>query len=706
MRLPKILTALPVLAAALAVLGLTTTQPSATSPARPLVDAVPINEYADWNRTQPHVAYDSTHDRYLFVWRDKRNDVPGNRWDELCDYRKTTPYYCWPNADIYGRLVATNGEILGSADIAIATDDPEVSPRDQQWPEVAYNPERDEYLVAWQEVSPFALEGGSNDNWYSRCYDIKAQRLDSDGELIGSPITVSEATDCQWVPIISYDSQLNKYLLAWHDHRYRDWDPPRDYDTKKEIFAQWLAYDNDQLIREVTGDFVITTDITHTTQPAPEYQQYCDITYDASSGTHHILWSDDRLPDSQTTDHHYDIFFQQLPGGSSAAISNTLLYQAPYVQEKPRASFNALTNEVWAVWQSYEGFGTTAHNFAVEMAHFTPDDAPLEDVLITAPGLSTYPLPDVACSSISGNCLAIWHDHDPIYQLFDQSAAPLTAAAALRDTTSWAIYTRVIANDNRDRPEFMMTFTDRGTVYFAVLPDSIPTPTTTPTPTHTPTATTAPTPTATPTTTPTSTPTPTDTPTGEPDLSASTKSATPEVVNYFQEITFSITLRNDGDGPAEVNLTDVPPLPYKAGSALGGIWWDDVAGAIKWQGTLAINESHVFTFAVHGPVPTIPYDTIYTNEVTIDDGVHPPFVRSASILANPEPTPTHTPTPTSTPPSTPTATPTPTPHHVYLPLLWRRGKAHVILDTQPHLLYNDRRQEPARYLRQGVTSHG
>ena len=158
---------------------------------------------------------------------------------------------------------------------------------------------------------------------------------------------------------------------------------------------------------------------------------------------------------------------------------------------------------------------------------------------------------------------------------------------------------------------------------------------------------------------------------GEPNLFASSKLARPEVVDYFQEVTFTIILHNDGDGPAEVNLTDIPPLPYWAGSASGGIWWDDVAGAIKWQGTLAVSESRVFMFTVHGPVPTIPYDTTYTNEVTIDDGVHPPFMRSASVLANPQPTSTAT--PTSTPPSTPTATPKPTPHRVYLPLLWRQG---------------------------------
>ena len=203
-------------------------------------------------------------------------------------------------------------------------------------------------------------------------------------------------------------------------------------------------------------------------------------------------------------------------------------------------------------------------------------------------------------------------------------------------------------------------------------PTPSPTPTDTPTPTHTPTATPSPTPTNTATPVHTPTATPTSTPAGEPDLSASTKSAAPETVNYFQEVTFTIILRNNGTGEAHVSLSDVPPLPYKAGSAVHGIWCDGTAGAIKWQGTLAVGESRIFTFQVHGPSPPIPHDTIYTNEVTIDDGVHPPFVRSASVLANPQPTPTATPSSTVTPTATPTATATPVLHRYWLPLMVKR----------------------------------
>ena len=211
------------------------------------------------------------------------------------------------------------------------------------------------------------------------------------------------------------------------------------------------------------------------------------------------------------------------------------------------------------------------------------------------------------------------------------------------------------------------------------------TPTATATASATPTATSTPSPTATPSSTPTASPTPSPTPTatpsGEPNLFASSKSAIPETVDYFQEVVFTIILRNDGAAPAEVSLVDAPPLPYKAGSALGGIRWDDILGVIWWRGIIESRQSRIFMFRVHGPEPIVPPNTLYTNEVVIDDGVHPPFVRAASILVHPEPTSTATlvPSPTGTPTATstripivtdaPTLTPTPVVYRYWLPLM-------------------------------------
>jgi uncharacterized repeat protein (TIGR01451 family) len=165
-------------------------------------------------------------------------------------------------------------------------------------------------------------------------------------------------------------------------------------------------------------------------------------------------------------------------------------------------------------------------------------------------------------------------------------------------------------------------------------PTSTPTPTATPTRTATPTPTATPTRTATPTSTSTPTITPTATPTGAPNLSTSSKSASPQVVAFNQGITYTITVRNTGGSQATVQLHDAPPLPYLAGSAIGGIWWDDAAGAIRWQGALAAGESRIFQFQVHGPLPGIPPNTVYTNRAMLSDGANPTVEVTADVLAN------------------------------------------------------------------------
>jgi len=206
---------------------------------------------------------------------------------------------------------------------------------------------------------------------------------------------------------------------------------------------------------------------------------------------------------------------------------------------------------------------------------------------------------------------------------------------------------------------------------------STPTPTYTPTDTLTPsptvtstatsTATTTPTatPTATPTPTPTETPTATPT-TALPDLGASSKTTDRDTIDYCQPLYYTIELDNGGPGVAtSVRITDAVPslLTYFPGTVSGGAVYDSEKDIITWAGSLASGETHTISFGCSGPVPPLPHDTLITNEVMIDDGVHVPFTRSITITANPWPTATPTATPTVTPTSTatPTATPTVTP---------------------------------------------
>jgi hypothetical protein len=126
------------------------------------------------------------------------------------------------------------------------------------------------------------------------------------------------------------------------------------------------------------------------------------------------------------------------------------------------------------------------------------------------------------------------------------------------------------------------------------------------------------------------------------------------VIGYYQEVTYTIHLHNTGTGSTSIDLVDTPPLAYVPGSAEGGIWWDDGARSIRWQGTLAHGESRLFQFRVYGPAPGIPFNTVYTNRVIIRDGTGQATERTADVLANP-------------------ATPTPVAGRAYLPIVIRQS---------------------------------
>ena len=170
-----------------------------------------------------------------------------------------------------------------------------------------------------------------------------------------------------------------------------------------------------------------------------------------------------------------------------------------------------------------------------------------------------------------------------------------------------------------------------------------PTPTATPPSTPTPTRTLTPTPTITPT--PTLTSTPTATPGPWPDLSTSYKTAWPPAVAYGHPIDYALYLSNTGGRDGQITLIDVPPLPYVPGTAWGGLWWDPATQSLRWQGTVRVGIINAFGYRLAGPSACVPPGTVYTNTLTIDDGYHPPFVRSAQVVVEPGPTPVATCTP-------------------------------------------------------------
>lgn len=133
----------------------------------------------------PEAVYNSLDNEYFVVWEDIRNSISA------------------PTFDIYGQIVSETGQRMGS-NIAI-------SPTDgYNWegtPGVAYNGDRNEYFVVWQD-----------DRNYPDL-DIFGQILEASGRLRGESFAVCAAYGRQAFANIGYSSISKEYVVVWNDNR-------------------------------------------------------------------------------------------------------------------------------------------------------------------------------------------------------------------------------------------------------------------------------------------------------------------------------------------------------------------------------------------------------------------------------------------------------------------------------------------------------
>jgi len=101
------------------------------------------------------------------------------------------------NDDIYGRRVSGNGALIGNW-FAIAAG----TGHERQYPDVAYNSQADEYLVVWQ------------DDIYA---SIFARRVSATGQLLDGEISIGGQGDWNWGAAVAYASTENKYLVVWSE---------------------------------------------------------------------------------------------------------------------------------------------------------------------------------------------------------------------------------------------------------------------------------------------------------------------------------------------------------------------------------------------------------------------------------------------------------------------------------------------------------
>lgn len=174
------------------------------------------------------------------------------------------------NDDIYGRRVSGGGALIGDW-FAIAAG----TGHERQYPDVAYNSQSNEYLVVWQD-----------DNHISGDVSISGQRVSATGQLLDGEISIGGLGDWNWGPAVGYASTENKYLVVWTE----------------EVFM--LSY---ELIgKEVssTGSpgsrFVIETDYTNVLAGA-------DLAYNRAGNEFLVVWYEGPGGEDDVYDHRIEI---------------------------------------------------------------------------------------------------------------------------------------------------------------------------------------------------------------------------------------------------------------------------------------------------------------------------------------------------------------------------------------------------------------
>jgi hypothetical protein len=220
----------------------------------------------------PAVVYDSNARQYMVVWEDSRADG----WD------------------IYGQRLASNGALIGSncplvtasgeqrfPDLAYNSQDqvylltwqdhrgsdwdiyaervePNCQPKpeftistvsgDQQLPAVVYSPQKNEYLIVWQDKR-------------SGAEDVYGQRVAADDTRQGSECPIAVTAGNQTAPAVGYNSRTDKHLIVWQDNR--------NGENNDDIYGQLVAPGPPPLPTPTPTATATATPTVTPTQPTP-----------------------------------------------------------------------------------------------------------------------------------------------------------------------------------------------------------------------------------------------------------------------------------------------------------------------------------------------------------------------------------------------------------------------------------------------------
>jgi len=358
---------------------------------------------AAYDADVPAVAYNSTEDEYLVVWRGDDNTAP--LVDEECE--------------IYGQRVdgATGAEIGGDFRISDMGPDGNTA-YDAIAPAVVYNSTGDEYLVVWHgDDDAGTLE---NDEW-----EIYGQRVDgaTGAEIGANDFCLSDMGpdgnsffDAGF-PAIAYNSAEDEYLVVWVGED----DTAPLVDNEQEVFGQ--------RVEAATGAEIGANDFRLSDMGPDGNTAYgaftAAVVYNSTGDEYLVVWAGDDNTAPLVLG-EYEIFGQRVGGASGAEIGANDLRLSDMGSDvlfdafDPAVAYNSQANEYLVVWQGddntfplvngeYEIFGqrVNAVTGAEIGGHLRLSDmGPDRDIAYGAQD------PAVAYSSTENEYLVVWAGDD------------------------------------------------------------------------------------------------------------------------------------------------------------------------------------------------------------------------------------------------------------------------------------------------------
>lgn len=270
------------------------------------------------------------------------------------------------NPGIYGRYVASGGGTVGAV-FAINT-----AAGNQFGPVVAASPAAPGYLVVFVDLNPSLVE------------DIVGQRVATAGYPTGSLLTVSAPVGIQRQPAVAYNSTDGEYLVVWHDQRAGNWD----------IWGQRLDLDGSPL----GGSFAICSETST--------QLYPDVAYNLDTNQYLVVW-EDRRADA-------DIYGQRVDADGGLDGAQVPIAGAGSTERhQPKVAFNPISGEYLVVYT----YGAENNNVRGRRVPAAGDPTSAEFDIAT--GTATQNYPDVACRSAEpggGGYLVVWREAEGAMQ--------------------------------------------------------------------------------------------------------------------------------------------------------------------------------------------------------------------------------------------------------------------------------------------------